>query len=101
MRILGDRGGKFFKKGLASYHSKWKEDTAGICYWMSVQARAPQCTVNDIKRLMKAEGFDPKNPNHIKASVYRFTDNLSRFHDPKGEGYRFVIDQIIAIAHYN
>jgi len=101
LRILASRGGTFKKKALASYHTRWKGDTAAICYWLSVQARAPECTVNDVKRLMKAEGFDPKNPNHIRSSVSAFAQNLSRFHDPKGEGYRFVVDQIIAIAQYN
>ncbi|HEV7738731.1 MAG TPA: aminopeptidase N, partial [Chlamydiales bacterium] len=101
LRILAFLGGKFTKKALASYHTRWKGDTAAMCYWLSVQARAPDCTVNDVKRLMKAEGFDPQNPNHIRSSVSAFTQNLARFHDPKGEGYRFAIDQIIAIAQYN
>ncbi|MDP1608533.1 MAG: aminopeptidase N [Chlamydiales bacterium] len=101
LRILAERGEKFKKKALDSYHSRWKGDTAALCYWLSVQASASQCTVNDIKRLMKADGFDSKNPNHIRASIYAFAQNLSRFHDPKGEGYRFVIDQIIALAQYN
>jgi aminopeptidase N len=101
LRILASRGGKLKKKALASYHTRWKGDAAAICYWLSVQARAPDCIANDVKRLMKAEGFDPKNPNHIRSSVGAFAQNLSRFHDPKGEGYRFVVDQIIAIAQYN
>ena len=50
---------------------------------------------------MKAEGFDPKNPNHIRATVGAYAQNLARFHDPSGDGYRFLTDQIIATAQYN
>lgn len=101
LRILVREGGKYKKKALASFHSKWKQDSAAICQWFSVQALSPHCTVQDVKEMMKAEGFDSKNPNHVRSCLQNFASNLACYHDPKGEGYRYLVDQIIAVAQYN
>lgn len=101
LRILVNGGGELKGKALALYHTRWKKDTAALCSWFSAQSRSPLCTIGDIKRLMQAEGFDAKNPNHIWATILGFIQNLARFHNPSGKGYEFAIDQILAIAKYN
>lgn len=101
LRILVEGGGDLKEKALGSFHNRWKKDTANFCYWLSLQSRSSRATVDDVKKAMQTEGFDPKNPNHIRASVQTFAQNLARFHEPSGRSYAFVVDQIIEIAQYN
>lgn len=101
LRILIEGGGDLKTQAVNSFHDRWKNDTSILCHWLAAQARSSKCSVSDIKYLMRAEGFDPKNPNHVRAAVGAFANNLANFHDPNGEGYRFVVDQIIKSADYN
>jgi aminopeptidase N len=83
------------------FYEKWKEDKAVFNYWLSVQASSPECTVEDLKRLESIEGYDRKNPNHVRSVLRTFSQNLGCYHDPKGEGYSYLIGRILEISLYN
>ncbi len=100
LRILVEGGEDLKVQAIDSFHRRWKNDTSILCHWLAAQARSSRCSVSDVKSLMQAEGFDAKNPNHIRASVQTFASNLARFHDGS-EGYQFVVDQIIKVADFN
>lgn len=83
------------------FYEKWKNDKAVFNYWLSAQASGQTCTTTDLKRLMNTPGYDSNNPNHTRAVLRTFTSNLGQFHDAKGEGYAFIVDQILLISRSN
>jgi aminopeptidase N len=85
----------------SDFYNKWKNDKVVFNSWLSAHASSNRCTVGDLKKLMTVDGYDPKNPNHIRSVLRSFITNLGRFHDPKGEGYAFLVDQILEIAKTN
>jgi len=86
---------------VADFYDKWKADKVVFNHWLSVQAASSFCTVDDLKKLMATDGYDAKNPNHIRSVLCTFAANLSQYHDPKGEGYAFLVDQILEVGKYN
>lgn len=52
-------------------------------------------------RLLAHPAFDARNPNRHRALVQTFSGNLARFHDPNGAGYRFLVDQVLAVDEFN
>lgn len=82
-------------------HDRWHEDKILFNHWLRAQASSSRCTVSDLKRLMSTKGFDAKNPNHIRSVLSAFLHNLGQYHDPKGEGYEFIVDQILEITPFN
>jgi aminopeptidase N len=86
---------------IADFYTKWKNDKVVFNFWLSAQASSTRCTVSDLKKLMTIDGYDAKNPNHIRSVLRSFISNLGEFHDPKGEGYAFIIDQILDIGTAN
>ncbi len=92
----------FFKDSVINhFYEKWKEDKAVFNYWLSAQASSSFCTVDDLKRLESVQGYDRKNPNHIRSVIRAFTMNLGRYHDPEGAGYSYVVDKILEAAAFN
>ncbi len=90
------------KDGIISdFYQRWKNDKVVFNYWLSAQAASTRCTVSDLKKLMAVDGYDKKNPNHIRSVLRTFTANLGQYHDPKGEGYAFLVDQILDIGKSN
>jgi aminopeptidase N len=83
------------------FYNKWKDTPAVFNNWLIANAASATCTVADLKRLEKVEGFKPNNSNHLR-SLYRvFCNNLGCYHDDKGEGYKFIVDKILEIASFN
>jgi aminopeptidase N len=83
------------------FYNRWKDDKMVFNHWLAIQAGTRNCTVNDLKKLISTPGYDGKNPNHIRSVLSVFVSNLGQYHDPKGEGYGFLVDQIIEIAQFN
>lgn len=83
------------------FHQKWKNDKAVFNYWLTAQANSTRCWVEDLIALESADGFDRKNPNHIRSVVRAFTMNLGCYHDPEGRGYRYVVDKILEVSGFN
>jgi aminopeptidase N len=87
---------------LASFYETWKDDPLVMDKWLSLQAlsRLPN-TLEAVKSLMHDPVFNIKNPNKVRALIGAFSSNTVRFHDPGGEGYAFLADQVLAIDPMN
>lgn len=100
-RIFTDLKSPLKTEVISDFYEKWKNDKAVFNYWLGAQASSLTCTVSDLKKLMSVGGFDSKNPNHLRAVLCTFMANLGQYHDPKGEGYAFIVDQILTVAKFN
>lgn len=100
-KILINVDNKFKKNVIKDFYDQWKDDKAVFNHWLSSQASSSVCTVKDLVALESVAGYDPKNPNHIRSIVRSFILNPSRYHDPKGEGYDYVVDKIIEVGKFN
>jgi aminopeptidase N len=96
-------GGKPFDEALADFYTRWQDEPLVIDKWFAIQARSPAPDVlGRVLGLTAHPAFDPKNPNRLRALVQSFASaNPSRFHDPSGDGYRFLADQILATDGFN
>ena len=95
-------GGAPFDQALADFYAQWKDEPLVIDKWFSVQARSPTSdALARVQALTAHPAFEPRNPNRLRALVQTFAANLSQFHDPSGDGYRFLADQILATDVFN
>ena len=71
--------------------------------WLAIQALSPlPDTLDPVKKLMDHPAFNFKNPNKVRALIGAFTQgNAVRFHDPGGEGYAFLADNVLALDPLN
>lgn len=84
-----------------AFYEKWKNDKAVFNQWLRAQSGSHYCKIEDLIQLEAADGFDKKNPNHIRSVTRSFVNNLSRFHDASGAGYKYVVDKIIEVGQFN
>jgi aminopeptidase N len=101
LAILAGSDTKLKTAVINDFYNRWKGDKMVFNHWLAVQAGSSSCTVSDLKKLLATPEFDKKNPNHVRSVLLSFATNLGQYHDPKGEGYAFLVDQIIATAKYN
>jgi aminopeptidase N len=96
-------GGAPFDEALTDFYARWRDEPLVIDKWFAIQARSPAPDVlGRVLGLTVHPAFDPKNPNRLRALVSSFASaNPSRFHDPSGDGYRFLADQILATDGFN
>lgn len=86
---------------LADFYETWKGDKAVLNHWMTALTSSKQCTVDTLDKVRLSEGYDLKNPNHIRSVLRVFANNAACFHDEKGEGYRYLTDKVIEVGAYN
>ncbi len=103
LNALIELGGEARDKALADFHAKWKAEPLVLDKWFAAQARDPsEQALGGVLGLTAHPDFDGKNPNRLRALVSTFANfNPARFHDPSGDGYRFLADQIIATDAVN
>lgn len=91
------------KSALDSFHAKWRNDAQVIEQWFSVQASSPVYTdLDGVKALMALPDFELTNPNKVRSVVGVFCNqNLLRFHQKDGAGYRFLADIILQLDKLN
>ena len=96
-------GGPAFDQALADFYARWQAEPLVIDKWFAVQARSPAPdALGRVLGLTAHPAFDAKNPNRLRALVSTFASgNPARFHDPAGDGYRFLADQILATDGFN
>jgi aminopeptidase N len=96
-------GGPACEAALASFYDRWRSEPLVIDKWFAVQARSPAPdTLGRVIGLTAHPAFDTRNPNRFRALVSTFSQlNPAAFHDPSGDGYRFLADQILAIDGTN
>ncbi len=90
------------QEALAAFYEKWKDDPLVLDKWLSIQAlsRLPDA-LEAVKALTRHPSFNIKNPNKVRALIGAFSANTVRFHDPGGEGYAFLADQVLALDLMN
>jgi aminopeptidase N len=88
---------------LAAFHARWRHDPLVLDKWFSIQAMAPRAdAIARVRALEAHQDFDLRNPNRVRALVGAFASgNPVRFHDPSGEGYRFLADAVLALDPIN
>jgi aminopeptidase N len=87
---------------LESFYETWKSDPLVMDKWLSIQALSRlTTTLKTVKSLMNIPIFSLKNPNKVRALIGAFSSNAFRFHEPKGEGYKFLADQVLEIDALN
>jgi aminopeptidase N len=96
-------GGQPFETALSDFYAKWKDEPLVVDKWFSIQARSPAPdALGRVLGLTVHPAFEAKNPNRLRALVQTFCSaNPARFHDPSGDGYRFLADQILATDGFN
>jgi aminopeptidase N len=96
-------GGEGFDAALEKFYERWKDEPLVVDKWFALQARDPSPEVLErVKALTSHPAFEPKNPNRLRALIGTFAaSNPSRFHDPSGDGYAFLADQILAVDAFN
>lgn len=96
-----NHGGEYKDLVTKDFYEKWNKDKAIFNFWLSSQASTSQCTVEDLKKLEKVEGYDSKNPNHIRSIFRTFIGNLRSYHSSNGDGYEFIVDKIVEVSKFN
>jgi aminopeptidase N len=88
---------------LAAFHAKWRDDPLVLDKWFSIQATSPlPNAVEHVRALSAHADFDLRNPNRIRALVGAFAGaNQVRFHDQRGNGYRFLSDIVLQLDPAN
>ncbi|MBF0428173.1 MAG: aminopeptidase N [Magnetococcales bacterium] len=88
---------------LAAMERRWNNNPLALDKWFAIQASAPlENALEQVRALMNHPKFDPNNPNRVRAVITTFCRlNLSRFHDPSGDGYRFLTEQILSLDPKN
>lgn len=91
------------EQALETFHAKWKEDAQVLELWFSVQSSSSEfMTLDRLKGLMASPDFDISNPNKVRSVVGAYCgQNLVRFHEVSGDGYRFLADIIIQLDDMN
>ena len=103
LEALSRAGGEPYERALAAFYERWRHEPLVVDKWFALQARGPQEDVlGRVVGLTTHPAFEPKNPNRLRALVSTFASaNPARFHAPDGSGYRFLVDEILAVDAFN
>ncbi len=90
-------------QALADYYGKWQHEPLVVNQWFQVQA---WCVLpgglERVRALLGHPAFDLKNPNKVRALIGAFcAGNPVNFHRDDGAGYRFLVDQVLALDPLN
>ena len=101
--LLADAPGAEREAALADFHARFRADDLVLDKWFSIQAMSARPeTLAEVRLLYTHPDFDLRNPNRARALIGAFASgNPVRFHDPSGEGYRFLADAVIALDPLN
>ncbi|NGX34744.1 MAG: Aminopeptidase N [Candidatus Anoxychlamydiales bacterium] len=89
------------EKVLHDFYERWANDKVVINHWMIAMVSSKNCTIEMLEDIQNNDGFDPKNPNHLRSIFRVFANNLAIYHDSKGKGYKYLTDNILRIANFN
>jgi len=102
LSALINQDSKERNQSLNEFYEKWKDQPLVINKWLALQASSTlPSTLDEVKQLLKHPAFNIRNPNNVYALIGAFGMNVVRFHDAGGDGYQFVIDQVLAIDPAN
>lgn len=88
---------------LETFYASWKHETLVVEQWFSMQCAASiPDNLEQIRKLMKHEAFDIKNPNKVRSVIGAFCHtNAVGFHQLDGSGYDFLVEQVIVLNSIN
>jgi aminopeptidase N len=88
---------------LAAFYQRCQDDPLVVDKWFTVQAASLRSdTLAQVRELLAHPAFTMKNPNRVRSLVGAFAHgNPARFHDPAGDGYRFLADRILELDSLN
>lgn len=94
---------KVISEKLDIFYKQWSHESLVVNKWLTLQAMSERPEVlSKIKALKNHEAYDDTNPNKIRALVGGFCNqNISQFHDPNGEGYLFLANEVIRLDGFN
>ncbi len=93
----------YTQRALYAFEQRWSDDSLVMDKWFIVQAASQHDNVLEkVKALMTHPCFDLKNPNKVRSLIGSFAGmNLKAFHQRNGQGYEFVMTQILALDKFN
>lgn len=103
LTILASHPGPVRERSLADFRARYHDNPLVLDKWFAIQAtsRMPGA-LNRIKTLMSDPIFSIKNPNRVRSLIGSFAhQNHSGFHDPTGQAYQFIANQVLALDRIN
>jgi aminopeptidase N len=84
------------------FYNRYRDNPLVLDKWFSTQALSTRDdTPQLVEELSRHRDFTLANPNRARALVGAFGVNQRAFHAPDGRGYRFFVDQLIALDRLN
>jgi aminopeptidase N len=90
-------------KALEKFYTTWRHDALVVDKWLAIQAATKlPIALQEVKKLMRHEAFDIKNPNKVYSLVGTFSQrNAVNFHAINGEGYAFLRETVAELDKLN
>lgn len=103
LSLLAHLGGAQADEAFADFHERFKNYPLVIDKWFALQAAGVRAdTISRVRALRDHADFSIRNPNRVRALYASFAiANPVCFHDPSGEGYRFLADAIVELNAIN
>ncbi len=88
---------------LEAFYAQWEGEDLVIDKWFALQSSCHlPGALDSVRGLLGHPAFDLKTPNRVRSVIGAFSQNNPvNFHSSKGEGYRFLGDQVIALNAIN
>jgi aminopeptidase N len=90
------------RPALDDFYARWRDEPLVVDKWLSIEAlsRLPG-TVERVRELAAHPAFTLNNPNKVYALLGGFAANQVNFHAADGSGYRFLMEQVLALDPIN
>jgi aminopeptidase N len=87
-------------RALDHFYQRWQQDPLVMDKWFTLQATAPDATVETVRALMLHPAFSLRNPNRARSLVFQFCmNNLTGIHNEAG--YAYWAEQVLALDALN
>ncbi len=87
---------------LKAFYERWKSRPLILDTWFSLEASKPrENALQQVEQLLTHSLFDPVAPNAIRAVLGGFASNTKAFHAQNGNGYKFMVNQILEVDRRN
>ena len=101
--VLADQDHPRRSDVIEAFFERWHGDPLVLDKWFAIQAGSARSdTLARVRELAGHADFNAANPNRVRSLVGAFcAGNQVRFHDPSGEGYRFLADWVLELNDAN
>ncbi len=80
---------------LNAFYERWRRESLVVNQWLQVQAASRRSDAQALGKLETHPGFDPRNPNKLRALYGAFSQRNNRnFHAADGAGYDFLASRL-------